>query len=92
MYLLLTFLQSISCNSNSNAYTAHCKPSPPFDKQFCVAYTAMFTSYITFQSNIKKYFSQGKSDLMNFLFVLYDKIKIFTLKTVYFTDFCICFS
>ncbi len=28
----------------------HCKPCP-FDKQFCMAYTAIFTSYITFQSN-----------------------------------------
>jgi hypothetical protein len=30
----------------------HCKPSP-FGKQFCLANTAIFSSYITFQ-NIKK--------------------------------------
>ncbi len=53
----------------------HCTPSP-LDKQFCVANTAMFTSYITFQSNHRKYFSQGKCELMNFLFVLLDKLKI----------------
>jgi hypothetical protein len=33
----------------------HCKSSP-FDKQFCVANTATFSSYITFQSNHQKIF------------------------------------
>jgi hypothetical protein len=28
----------------------HCKPSP-FGKQFCLAYTAIFPSYITFQKS-----------------------------------------
>jgi hypothetical protein len=39
-------------DSNPRAYsrTIHCKPGP-FDKQFCMANTAIFTSYITFQSN-----------------------------------------
>jgi hypothetical protein len=33
----------------------HCKPSP-FDKQFYVANTTMFTLYVTFQSNHKEIF------------------------------------
>jgi hypothetical protein len=33
----------------------HCKPSP-FDKQFCMANTAIYTSNITFQGNQKKVF------------------------------------
>jgi hypothetical protein len=33
----------------------HCKPSP-FDKQFCMANTAIYTSNITFQGNQKKIF------------------------------------
>ncbi len=33
----------------------HCKPSP-FGKQFCLANTAIFPSYITFQNNQKKIF------------------------------------
>jgi hypothetical protein len=32
-----------------------------------------------FKEIIRKYFSQGKYELMNFLFVLLDKLKIFTL-------------
>ncbi len=46
----------------------HCKPCPP-GKQFCMANTAILTSYVTFQSTvfIRKYFSQGKFELLNFL-------------------------
>jgi hypothetical protein len=33
----------------------HCKPGP-FDKQFCLANTAIFTSFITFQSNHNEIF------------------------------------
>ncbi len=33
----------------------HCKPGP-FDKQFCMANTAIFTSYITFQNNHNEIF------------------------------------
>jgi hypothetical protein len=33
----------------------HCKPSP-FGKQFCLANTAIFSSYITFQNIQKKIF------------------------------------
>jgi hypothetical protein len=33
-----------------------------------------------------KYFTQGKCEFMNFIFVLLDKIKILTLKTVYFPN------
>ncbi len=39
----------------SKGQNVHCKPSP-FGKQFCMANTAIFTSYITFQSNQKKIF------------------------------------
>ncbi len=34
----------------------HCKPSP-FGKQFCLAYTAVFPSYITSQNNQQKIFN-----------------------------------
>ncbi len=34
----------------------HCKPNP-FGKQFCLAYTAIFPSYITFQNNQQKIFN-----------------------------------
>jgi hypothetical protein len=33
----------------------HCKPGP-LDKQFCMANTAIFTSYITLQSNHNEIF------------------------------------
>jgi hypothetical protein len=33
----------------------HCKPSP-FGNQLCLANTAIFPSYITFQNNQKKIF------------------------------------
>jgi hypothetical protein len=39
--------------SRRRAGFLHCKPSP-FGKQFCIANTAILTSYITFQSNQKK--------------------------------------
>ncbi len=43
------------CAFKKNQSGPHCKPGP-FDKQFCVANTSMFTSYITFQSNHKEIF------------------------------------
>jgi hypothetical protein len=62
------------CNS------IHCKPSP-FDKQFCMANTAIFTLYTTFLSNQKEiFFSQGKCEFMKFTFVLSCKIKIWLCK------------
>ncbi len=63
-------------------WSEHCKPSP-FDKQFCMANTAVFISYITFQSYQKKIFQWGKSEFLIFLFVLLYKIKTFTLETVH---------
>jgi hypothetical protein len=42
--------------SGKNLITLHCKPSP-FGKQFCLAYTAIFPSYITFQNTQKKIFN-----------------------------------
>jgi hypothetical protein len=60
------------------------KPNP-FDKQFCMANTAIFTSYcILLFKVLRKYFSQGIRDFIKFLFVLLGKIKILTLKAVYF--------
>ncbi len=56
----------------------HCKPGP-FDKQFCMANTAIFTSYITFQNNHNEIFTQGKCEFMNSLFALSDKMKILIL-------------
>jgi hypothetical protein len=67
---------------NAKNHTVHCKPSP-FDKQFCMANTSVFISYITFKVIKRKYFSQGKCEFLIFLFVLLDKIKMFTLETVY---------
>jgi hypothetical protein len=56
----------------------HCKPGP-FDKQFCIANTAIFASYINFQSNnIDIFNSRQKCEFIN-LFALLDKLKIFTL-------------
>ncbi len=37
-------------------HRTHCK-ADPFGKQFCMANTAIFTPYITFQSHQKKKFS-----------------------------------
>jgi hypothetical protein len=41
--------------------------------QLCLLHISLFKVII------RKYFSQGKYELMNFLFVLLDKLKIFTL-------------
>jgi hypothetical protein len=46
--------------------------------QLCLVHISLFKVII------RKYFSHGKCEIMNFLFVLLDKIKIFILKTVYF--------
>jgi hypothetical protein len=45
---ILCFPPSLSC--------LHCKPSP-FGKQFCLAYTAILPSYITFQNTQQKIFN-----------------------------------
>ncbi len=45
-----------SSRSGSDPDRVHCKPSP-FGKQFCLAYTATFPSYITFQNNQQKIFN-----------------------------------
>jgi hypothetical protein len=44
----------------------HCKPSP-FDKQFCMANTAVFISYITFQSYQKKIFQSRQMQIFDIL-------------------------
>jgi hypothetical protein len=44
----------------------HCKPSP-FDKQFCMPNTAVFTSYITFKSYQKKMFQSKQMGIFDTL-------------------------
>jgi hypothetical protein len=63
----------------------YCKPSP-VDKQFCMENAAIFSKlHISlFKIIERKYFSQRKCELLIFLFVLLDKIKILPLETAYF--------
>ncbi len=82
--LLVNKLEKIILPSwgSMNMRCTHCKPSP-FGKQFCLANTAIFPSYITFQNNYTKIFNQSNCEFMKLLFVLLGKIKILPLYTVY---------
>jgi hypothetical protein len=55
----------------------HCKPSP-FSKQFCLAYTATFPSYITFQNNQQKIFNPKQMWIYEILICTFGENQIFT--------------
>jgi hypothetical protein len=58
-------------------YSPHCKPSP-FGKQFCLAYTAIFPSYIPFQNNQQKIFNPKQMWINEILICTFGENKNFT--------------